>query len=94
MKKQDHIRQEKRIIDLIEQLDNKKVFNSLKEDYLKEKMKISKGYYLNRKDKKKDYFSNLINLEKCSKIIICLCMNIPKLYYKDFLGCICVYSMI
>jgi len=63
MKKQDHIRQEKTIIDLIEQLDNKKVFNSLKEDYLKEKMKISKGYYLNRKDKKKDYFSNLINLE-------------------------------
>ena len=26
-------------------------------------MKISKGYYLNIKDKKKDYFSNLINLE-------------------------------
>ena len=63
MKKQDHIRQEKRIIDLIEKLDNKKVFNSLREDYLKEKMKISKGYYLNIKDKKKDYFSNLINLE-------------------------------
>ena len=63
MKKQDHIRQEKRIIDLIEQLDNKKVFNSLREDYLKEKKKISKGYYLNKKDKKKDYFSNLINLE-------------------------------
>ena len=63
MKKQDYIGQEKKIIEIIEKLDNKKVFNVLKEDYLKEKLKISKGYYLKKRDNKKEYFTNLINLE-------------------------------
>ena len=63
MKKQDNIRQEKKILDIIEKLDNKKIFNALKDDYLKEKLKIAKGYYLNKNDNKKDYFTNLFNLE-------------------------------
>ena len=63
LKKQDQILQEKKIIEMIEKLDNKKAFNVIKEDYLKEKSKISKGYYLKKRDKKKDYFTNLINLE-------------------------------
>lgn len=92
MKKQDHIRQEKRIIDLIEKLDNKKAFNSLKEDYLKEKMKISKGYYLNINDKKKDYFSNLINLENYKeKLLNQYKSNNPEGEFlfslMNFLGC-------
>ena len=63
MKEQDNIRQEKKILDIIEKIDNKKAFKVLKDDYLKEKLKISKGYYLMQKDNKKDYFTNLFNLE-------------------------------
>ena len=63
MKEQDYIRQEKKILDIIEKIDNKKAFKVLKDDYLKEKLKISKGYYLMQKDNKKDYFTNYFNLE-------------------------------
>ena len=63
IRKQENIKQEKKILELIEKLDNQKAFNVLREDYLKEKYKISKGYYLKKKENKKDYFSNLINLD-------------------------------
>ena len=63
MKKQDDIRQEKRIIDLIDKLDNNKVFNTLKEDYLREKAKMTHGYYPSKNEKRKDYFNSLINLQ-------------------------------
>ena len=63
MKKQDYILQEKKILEIIEKLDNKKAYNLLKEDYLKEKKKISKGYYLKKGAKKKEFFTNLVNLE-------------------------------
>ena len=63
IRKQENIKQEKKILELIEKLDNQKAFNVLKEDYLKEKYKISKGYFLKKKETKKDYFSNIINLE-------------------------------
>ena len=63
MKNQENIRQEKKILEIIEKLDNKKAFNTLKDDYLREKLKIAKGYYLKQNDKKKEYFTNLFNLE-------------------------------
>ena len=63
MKKQDYIRQEKKILEIIEKLDNKKAFNVLKDDYLKERLKISRGYYLNQKNNKKEYYTNLVNIE-------------------------------
>ena len=63
MKKQDYIRQEKKILEIIEKLDNKKAFNVLKDDYLKERLKISRGYYLNQKNNKKEYYTNLVNID-------------------------------
>ena len=70
MKKQDLIRQEKIILDIIEKFDNKKAFNMLKEEYLREKLKITKGYYLNKGKKKKDYYTNLVNLENYKEKLI------------------------
>ena len=63
MKKQEYIRQEKKILEIIEKLDNKKAFNVLKDDYLKERLKISRGYYLNKKKNKKEYYTNLVNID-------------------------------
>ena len=89
IKKQDKINQEKKLLELIEKLDNKKAFKVLKEDYLKEKFKSSKGYYLKQKDIKKDYFSNLINLENYREKL--LNENIATNSNGDFLSSLMIF---
>ena len=92
MKKQDDIRQEKRIIDLIDKLDNKKIFNVLKDDYLRGKVKMSHGYYPSKNNKRKDYFNNYINLENYKKRLLNQnSSNIPESEFlfslMNYLGC-------
>ena len=68
IQKQAHIQHQQKIYELIEKLDDPKIFNSLKADYLKEKALLQNIHNNKKKDNKRViYASHYINLNNCNE---------------------------
>ena len=68
IQKQVHIQHQQKIYDLIEKMDDTKVFNSLKAEYLREKALLQNIHNNKKKENKRViYASNYINLNNCKE---------------------------
>ena len=68
IQKQVHIQHQQKIYDLIEKMDDAKVFNSLKTEYLREKALLQNIHNnIKKENKRVIYASNYINLNNCKE---------------------------
>ena len=68
IQKQVHIQHQQKIYDLIEKMDDTKIFNSLKAEYLREKALLQNIHNdKKRENKRVIYTSNYINLNNCKE---------------------------
>ena len=67
IQKQAEIQNEQKIYELIEQLDDPKVFKNLKEEFLKEKSLLQNLHNKKIEDKRIIYNPNYINLHNCEE---------------------------